>query len=82
MPARRPALRGRRTAITLLAAAGLGLVTVVVTVAVSVPLHTRLGAGFDPALAQRLVSTNWLRTAAWTAAAGVALVMAHLGSRG
>ena len=64
----------------VLLAGALGLLTVVVTVAVSVPLHTRLGAGYDPALAQRLISTNWLRTAAWTASAAVALVMAHLGS--
>lgn len=64
----------------VLLAGALGLVTVVVTVAVSVPLHTRLAAGYDPALAQRLISTNWLRTGAWTAAAGVALLMAHLGS--
>lgn len=65
----------------VLAAGALGLVTVVVTVAVSVPLHTRLGAGYDPVLARRLLDTNWLRVAAWTAAAGVALVMAHLGSQ-
>jgi hypothetical protein len=45
----------------------LALATVVVTVAVSVPLHTRLGEAYDEAAAQRLVSTNWLRTAAWTA---------------
>ena len=64
----------------VLAAGALGLVTVVVTVAVSVPLHTRLGAGYDPALAQRLIATNWWRTAAWTGSAAVALAMAHLGS--
>jgi hypothetical protein len=45
----------------------LALATVVVTVAVSVPLHTRLGEAYDDAVARRLVSTNWLRTAAWTA---------------
>jgi hypothetical protein len=33
---------------------------------VSVPLHTRLGEAYDDETAQRLVSTNWLRTAAWT----------------
>ena len=74
---RRPA--GVPLPLVLLAGA-LGLVTVVVTVAVSVPLHTRLGAGYDPALAQRLISTNWWRTAAWTASAAVALAMAHLAS--
>ena len=52
----------------LLALTGaLALTTVVVTVAVSVPLHTRLGEAYDAAAARRLVATNWLRTAAWTA---------------
>ena len=61
----------------LLVTGALALTTVVVTVAVSVPLHTRLGEGWDVALAQRLVSTNWLRTAAWTAgtACAAALVL-------
>lgn len=45
----------------------LALATVVVTLAVSVPLHTRLGRGYDERTARRLVATNWLRTAAWTA---------------
>jgi hypothetical protein len=45
----------------------LALSTVVVTVAVSVPLHTRLEKAYDDATARRLVATNWLRTAAWTA---------------
>ena len=58
----RPA--GVPLALVLLAAA-LGLATVAVTVASSVPLHGRLQP-YDPALADRLVATNWLRTAAWT----------------
>jgi hypothetical protein len=45
----------------------LALAPVVVTVTVSVPLHTRLGRAYDAAAARRLVGTNWLRTAAWTA---------------
>ena len=55
----------------------LALATVVVTVAVSVPLHTRLGEAYDDAIARRLVRTNWLRTAAWTAgtACAAALVL-------
>ena len=65
-----------------LLAGGLGLATVVVTAAVSVPLHTRLGAGYDPELAQRLLSTNWLRVAAWTGAAALSLVLLDLGSKG
>ena len=49
-----------------LATGALALATVLVTVAVSVPLHTRLGQAYDEAAARRLVRTNWLRTAAWT----------------
>ena len=30
------------------------------------PLHARLADGFDEHLHRRLVSTNWLRTIAWT----------------
>ena len=63
-------------ALVLLAAA-LGLATVVVTAAVSVPLHRRLQP-YDPATARRLLRTNWLRTAAWTGgavcAAGMLLI--------
>lgn len=33
---------------------------------VQVPLHERLARGFDGAAIDRLVATNWLRTAAWT----------------
>jgi hypothetical protein len=52
----------------LLALTGLlALATVVATVAVAVPLHTRLGRDWDEAAARRLVRTNWLRTGAWTA---------------
>jgi hypothetical protein len=39
------------------------------------PLHVRLGDGFDPVLHRRLVATNWLRTAAWTARGVAALAM-------
>jgi hypothetical protein len=49
----------------VLVAAALGLVTVAVTLASSVPLHGRLQP-YDPDLADRLISTNRLRTAAWT----------------
>lgn len=41
-------------------------VTVLVTVALSVPAHEQLGAGFDTTAHRTLVVTNWLRTAAWT----------------
>lgn len=46
-----------------------------VTLFVQVPLHRRLGAGFDAHLHRRLVATNWLRTAAWTARGALALAM-------
>ena len=57
------------------AAAVLAAVPVAVTVAVSVPAHTVLSAGYDPAAHTRLVATNWLRTAAWTAHGGLAVAM-------
>ncbi len=33
---------------------------------VQVPLHQRLGEGFDAAVHRRLIGSNWWRTAAWT----------------
>jgi hypothetical protein len=59
----------------LAAAAVLAVVPVVVTVAVSVPLHGRLARGWDVAAWRRLVRTNWLRTAAWTAGAACAAAL-------
>ncbi len=43
------------------------------TALVQVPLHRRLGRGFDGETARRLVGTNWLRTAAWSARSWIAL---------
>jgi len=58
----------------------IGLVLVIViwlsTFAIQVPIHRRLALGFDPAAHRRLVSANWLRTAAWSLRAVVALVIA------
>jgi hypothetical protein len=45
------------------------------TVLVSAPLHERLNARFDPALLDRLIATNWIRTVAWTVRAGLAIAM-------
>ena len=45
------------------------------TVFVSAPLHLRLNERFDPATLDRLVATNWIRTVAWTARAGLAIAM-------
>jgi hypothetical protein len=42
---------------------------------VQVPLHFRLGAGFDAAVLQRLITTNRWRTAAWILR-GVCVAMA------
>jgi predicted cobalt transporter CbtA len=39
------------------------------TVFVQVPLHTRLAEGHDDEVVRSLISTNWVRTAAWTARA-------------
>jgi hypothetical protein len=36
------------------------------TFALQVPIHRRLQHGKDPALIQRLVATNWIRTTAWS----------------
>lgn len=37
------------------------------TFAVQVPLHGKLAAGFDPQAHSLLVTTNWIRTLAWSA---------------
>ena len=43
------------------------------------PCHRRLERGFDPVTHRRLVRTNWLRTAVWSARG--LLVLAMLGQR-
>ncbi len=48
------------------------------TAFVSVPLHERLTATFDDDAHRRLVSTNWVRTFAWTARGFVVTVVAVL----
>jgi hypothetical protein len=45
----------------------LAVATWATTFFIAVPLHGQLGAGHDPALIARLVATNRLRTAIWTA---------------
>jgi hypothetical protein len=47
-------------------------------VGVSVPCHQRLSAAYDDAVLDRLVRTNWYRTAAWTAGGTVAAAMVLL----
>jgi hypothetical protein len=55
--------------------AGLGCVGVawLTTAFASVPAHSLLSAGFDPAAHNTLVLTNWLRTLAWSAHGGLVL---------
>jgi hypothetical protein len=60
-----------------LASVGLAALAVVwlSTFALQVPCHRRLSQGPDPATLRRLVATNWLRTAAWTARGAVAVLL-------
>lgn len=37
------------------------------TTALQAPLHTRLASGFSATAHRKLVATNWIRTAAWSA---------------
>lgn len=57
-----------------------GLVLVIAvwlsTFAIQVPCHHRLARGFDAAVHRKLVCSNWLRTAAWTARAVIAVAIA------
>ena len=57
------------------AGAGAEAVAIGTTAFVSAPLHERLNAHFDPALLDRLIATNWIRTVAWTVRAGLAVAM-------
>ena len=61
-----------------LAAVGLALTAVVwiSTFAAQVPLHRKLAAGFDARAHRVLVRSNWIRTAAWTLRAAIAVAMA------
>lgn len=50
---------------------GLVVVIWVSTAFLQVPLHNRLGAGFDEAAQRALVMSNWLRTASWSLRTGI-----------
>ena len=58
---------------------GVGFAMLVViwlsTAFLQVPAHRRLEAGFDEPAHRRLVNTNWLRTALWSARVGIAAAM-------
>ncbi len=61
----------------------LGLVVFIfaVTALVSVPLHSQLAvSGYDSPTVSRLVTTNWLRTLAWTARSAVLVGLALQGA--
>jgi len=60
-----------------LPALGLGLLVVVwgSTFLLQVPAHRALSKGFDERAAERLVSTNWIRTIAWSGRSAVALAL-------
>ena len=45
------------------------------TALLQVPAHHRLSSGFDERAAARLVQTNWLRTALWSARSALILVV-------
>jgi hypothetical protein len=61
----------------LLPAIGLALLALIhaSTVFLQVPAHRRLSDGFDAATHDRLVRTNWIRTAGWTMRTVVAVAM-------
>ncbi len=54
---------------------GLGMILIFViwisTLILQVPLHNRLSRGFNAQAARRMVSTNWVRTVAWTLRGGL-----------
>ncbi len=52
---------------------GLAAATWGVTLFFSIPAHNTLSGGFDAAAHAALVSSNWLRTLAWTAHSGLVL---------
>ncbi|MCX7408585.1 MAG: hypothetical protein NTZ32_10945 [Planctomycetales bacterium] len=64
--------------------AGLALLGVswLSTAVIQVPCHEILSKAFDPVVHQRLVSTNWLRTAAWSLHGALVLWMAWSSLRG
>ncbi len=59
---------------------GLALVLIIwlSTFLVQVPLHEKLGAGFDVDVQRKLVQTNWIRTIAWSLRGALVLFMVWL----
>lgn len=56
---------------------GFALIVLVwlITAIVNVPQHNLLAGGFDAAVHNALVTSNWIRTLAWTARAGIVVWM-------
>lgn len=54
------------SAVSAWVAAALLGVALLSTVLLQVPMHQRLATEHDPAALRRLISSNWIRTAAWT----------------
>lgn len=73
----------RGTAAAWLAATGLGLLVLIWTSTAvwQWPLHQQLARDFAAADVARLVRTNWVRTAAWTARTVIALALLDALSR-
>ena len=69
---------------TVVAWVGLALVAAVwlSTFFLQVPQHTALASGFQPEPWRVLVTSNWLRTAAWTARGGLVLYLLARAMRG
>lgn len=55
--------------------AALVLINWMSTVLVQGPQHRRLAGGKDDALIRRLIATNWVRTAAWSARVVIAIMI-------
>ncbi|MCG2589367.1 hypothetical protein [Rhodohalobacter sulfatireducens] len=56
---------------------GFAVVTLIwlVTFFVQVPLHNQLSDGYDESTVQKLIKTNWIRTALWSAKSFSSLVL-------
>lgn len=66
---------GTDIAATSYAGFALLLVAWLSTAMLQIPCHRRLENGKDLATIQRLVATNWIRTAAWTGRGAIALLL-------
>jgi hypothetical protein len=64
---------------TSLARLGFGLVLLIwiSTATFSVPAHDALTAGFSVGAYQKLVSTNWIRTVAWSLRSVIVMVITY-----